>query len=298
MTMDREAAFLELKPMLFSLAYRMLGARADAEDVVQEAYLRWREAADDEIRSPRAYLATVTARLSLDALKSAQRKREVYVGPWLPEPLVGPLGAQSVEMAESLSLAFLHLLESLSPPERIAFLLYEIFEMPYSELASLLETTEANCRQLVTRAKKRIQQKKKRFSVDREQHRNVLEKFLYACASGDPSQLTSLLHQDVVLYSDGGGKVRAALNPIFGAEKVMRFFTGIVKKNALRGYSARLAEVNGEPGAVFYKDGELAQILSLEVGESGQITNIFLIANPDKLPQNAMLKMEKPNNLT
>lgn len=285
MTMDREAAFLELKPMLFSLAYRMLGTRADAEDVVQETYLRWREAADDEIRSPRAYLATVTARLSLDALKSAQRKREVYVGPWLPEPLVGPPEEQPVEMVESLSLAFLHLLESLSPPERIAFLLHEIFEMPYPELAAVLETSEANCRQIVTRAKKHIQQKKRRFSVDREQHRNVLEKFLYACTSGDPSQLTSLLHQDVVLYSDGGGKVRAALNPIFGAERVMRFFAGIVKKNELQGHSARLAKVNGEPGAVLYKGGKLASVVSLELDESGQIINIFLVANPEKLPR-------------
>ncbi|HEX3438528.1 MAG TPA: sigma-70 family RNA polymerase sigma factor [Pseudacidobacterium sp.] len=284
--MDREAAFLELKPMLFSLAYRMLGARADAEDVVQETWLRWREAAEDEIRSPRAYLTTVTARLSLDALKSARRKREVYVGPWLPEPLVEPSGAHSLEVAESLSVAFLHLLESLSPPERIAFLLYEIFEMPYPELASVLETTDANCRQLVTRARKHIQQKKRRFSVDREHHRNVLEKFLYACASGNTAQLTSLLHQDVVLYSDGGGKVRAALNPIFGIDKVIRFFAGVMKKNALHEYSAKPAEVNGEPGAVLYTDGDLTHVLSLELDESGRIVNIFLIANPEKLPEN------------
>jgi len=293
MTMDREAVFLELKPMLFSLAYRMLGTRADAEDVVQETYLRWREAAEDEIRSPRAYLATVAARLSLDSLKSAQRKREVYMGTWLPEPLVGPLGQQSVDMAESLSLAFLHLLESLSPPERVAFLLHEIFEMPYSELAAVLETSEANCRQLVTRAKKHIQQKKRRFTVDREHHRNVLEKFLHACASGDPAQLANLLHQDVVLYSDGGGKVRAALNPIFGMDKVMRFFAGIVKKNALRGYSAELAEVNGGPGAVFYKAGELAQVLDLEVDESGRIINIFLVSNPEKLPHEVGPKLQR-----
>ncbi len=277
--------------MLFSLAYRMLGIRADAEDVVQEAYLRWRDAAEEEIRSPRAYLATITSRLCLDSLKSAQRKREVYVGPWLPEPLVGPLEQLSVDMAESLSLAFLHLLQSLSPPERVAFLLHEIFEMPYSELATVLETSEANCRQLTARARKHIQQKKRRFTVDREQHREIVEKFLYACTSGDPAQLALLLHQDVVLYSDGGGKARTALNPIYGADKVMRFFIGIIRKHALEDYSARLTEVNGEPGAVFYKNGALAQVLGIEVDEAGRIIHIFVVANPDKLSGKTSLQL-------
>lgn len=282
--MDREAVFLEWKPRLFSLAYRILGVRADAEDAVQEAYLRWSSAAVDEVHCPGPYLRTITARLALDMLKSAQRKREVYVGTWLPEPLVMPSDQPSVDMAESLSLAFLHLLQSLTPPERVAFLLRDIFEMPYSDLAVVLDTSEANCRQLVVRAKKHIQQKKKRFSVNREHYRNVLQKFLHACASGDTAQLKVLLHEDVVLYSDGGGKVRAALNPVFGAEKVTRFFAGIVRKHGLDNFSARMVQVNGEPGALIYRNGSLADVITLDMDESGKITNIFLVANPDKLP--------------
>jgi RNA polymerase sigma-70 factor (ECF subfamily) len=154
--MDRETPFLELRPLLFRLAYRMTGTRADAEDTVQEAFLRWQKAANEEIRSPKSWLTTVTARLSLDTLKSASRKREVYVGQWLPEPIVEPVGASAVELAETVSLAFVHLLQSLTPAERLAFLIREIFDAPYAELAAILETTEANCRQLVARAARHI----------------------------------------------------------------------------------------------------------------------------------------------
>lgn len=289
MMTDREAQFLELRPLLFSLAYRMLGARADAEDMVQEAYLRWQEGAENEIRSPRAYLTTIVTRLSLDNLKAARRKREVYVGPWLPEPIVEPLGSHSYEMAESLSLAFLHLLESLSPPERVAFLLREIFEMPYIELASILETTEANCRQLVVRARKQIQQRRQRFAVDKKRHRSVLEKFLTACASGDTSHLMAMLREDVVLYSDGGGKVTAAVNPIFGADRVSRFLVGIEKKGELEGRRATFAEVNGELGVLVYKGDVLSSIVTLQLDEAGHIANIFIVVNPDKLPKTPVM---------
>jgi RNA polymerase sigma-70 factor, ECF subfamily len=282
---DKEAQFLELRPQLFSLAYRMLGTRADAEDAVQEAYLRWQDAAADQVRSAKAYLTTIVARLSLDSLKAAKRKREVYVGPWLPEPLVEPLGARSYEMAESLSLAFVHLLESLSPPERVAFLLREVFEMPYAEIASALETSEENCRQLFARARKSIREQRHRFTVDQKQHRRVLENFVTACASGDPAQLMSLLRQDAVLYSDGGGKVKAALNPIYGAERVARFFAGIVKKGATEGQHPVFAGVNGEPGILVYTEGKLTGILSVQVDENGSIENIFYVSNPDKLPK-------------
>ncbi len=285
MTIDREKQFTELRPVLFSLAYRMLGTRADAEDIVQDAYLRWEAAAEEEVRSPRAYLTTIVARLALDCLKSARRKREVYTGPWLPEPLVEPVGTSLPEMAESLSIAFLHLLESLSPPERAAFLLREIFEMPYSEIAALLEASESNCRQMLVRARKSIQQKRRRFSVDRERHRNILERFMSACASGDLSQLTAVLHQDVVLFTDGGGKVRAALNPIYGASNVARFFAGITKQGHTAGLQASLAEVNGEPGALIYRDGSLVDVLSVELDNDGAIRQIFLVANPEKLPR-------------
>ncbi len=212
--MDREIQFQELQPLLFGLAYRMMGTRADAEDLVQDAYVRWQSAAPDEVRSPKSYLTTVVARLALDRLKAAYRQRETYVGQWLPEPLVEPEGTQTMEMAESLSLAFLHVLESLSPSERVAFLLREVFDADYEEVAAALQTSEANTRQLVARARKRIQDRRPRFPVDRDRHAVVLREFLNACATGDPAQLTAVLAEDVVLYSDGGGKVSAALNPI------------------------------------------------------------------------------------
>lgn len=283
--MDREAEFLELRPQLFRLAYRMMGTRADAEDTVQEAYLRWQRAGDEEVRSPKSYLTTVVARLSLDSLKTAQRKREVYVGPWLPEPIVEPLSERKVEMAESLSLAFLHLLESLSPPERIAFLLREIFDAPYSEVAAALETTEANCRQMVTRARKHIQEHRPRFEVDRERHRGMLADFLKACSTGDASDLMAVLREDVVLHSDGGGRAKAALNPIFGADRVARFFAGLVKKGAVEGVTVRFAEVNGEPGALLYLGGQLTYVVTVEFEEDQKASGIFIVANPEKLPR-------------
>jgi len=263
----------------------MIGTRADAEDTVQEAFIRWQRAAEDDIRSPKSYLTTVVARLSLDTIKTASRNREVYVGSWLPEPIVEPLGAHSVEMAESLSLAFLYLLQSLSPAERLAFILREIFDAPYTELASALETSEANCRQIVARASKHIRENRPRFPLDREKHCGVLKNFLGACASGDPSRLMSLLREDVVLRSDGGGKTAAALNPIFGADRVARFFAGIVKKGVVAGLSVKFALVNGEPGALLYDGEKLTRVITLQLDDSDRIAGIFLVANPDKLPK-------------
>lgn len=282
--MDRETQFLELRPQLFRLAYRMTGTRADAEDAVQEAFIRWQRAADEEVRSPKSYLTTVVARLSLDTLKSSSRQREVYVGPWLPEPIVEPLGERSVEMAESVSLAFLHLLQSLSPAERVAFLLREIFDAPYAELASVLETSEANCRQIVARANKHIRENRPRFPFDRERHSRVLRNFLAASASGDPSQLMTLLREDVVLHSDGGGKSAAALNPIYGADRVARFFAGLVKKGLTADITAEFAEVNGEPGALLYRDQTITTVVTLQLDDDGRIAGVFLVVNPDKLP--------------
>jgi RNA polymerase sigma-70 factor (ECF subfamily) len=230
--MPPENQFEVYRPLLFSLAYRMLGTRADAEDIVQDAYLRWRSASQEEVRAPKSYLTTVVARLSLDSLKSARRKRETYVGEWLPEPLVEPPGSSAVEMAESLSLAFLHILETLSPDERVAFLLREVFEADYAEIAATLDTSEANCRQLITRARKHIHDRRPRFKVDQARQQSVLRQFLIAAQTGDPSQLLPLLSPDVVMHSDGGGKVAATINPIYGADKVSRFFQGIAKKGA------------------------------------------------------------------
>jgi RNA polymerase sigma-70 factor (ECF subfamily) len=281
--MDRETTFEEMRPVLFSLAYRMLGMRSDAEDIVQEAYLRWRSAQVEEVRTPKSYLTTVVARLSLDALKSARRKRETYVGEWLPEPLVEASGSKGVEMAESLSLAFLHLLESLSPDERVAFLLREVFEAEYAEIASALDTSEANCRQIVTRARKHIRERRPRFPVDRERQQQVLKRFLAACETGDPSRLLPLLGPDVVMYSDGGGKAQAAINPIYGADKVSRFFEGVARKGATMGIHAKFVDVNGEPGALLMQGTHTDTVVSIELDEAGLIELIFLVRNPEKL---------------
>jgi RNA polymerase sigma-70 factor (ECF subfamily) len=284
---DRTAQFEELRGSLFLLAYRMLGTRTDAEDVVQDAYLRWLNASDGEIRMPKSYLMTVVSRLSLDALKSAQRKREVYTGPWLPEPLVEPDGVQRLEMAESLSIAFLHVLELLSPAERIAFLLREVFDIPYAELAETLENSEENCRQIVARARKHVHAKRPRFTVDRDQHSQVLREFLAACASGNTGKLSALLRKDAVLYSDGGGKATAALNPISGADRIVRFFAGLAKKGVPGKIRAEFVTVNGQPGALLFEADHLETVVSLALDESNKVADIFLVLNPDKLPNKA-----------
>jgi RNA polymerase sigma-70 factor (ECF subfamily) len=282
---DRESQFQELRPLLFSLAYRMLGMRADAEDVVQEAWLRWQSAAAEDIRSPKAFLTTVVARLSLDALKAAHRKREAYVGPWLPEPLISsrvqPPGTQHVEMAELLSIAFLHVLESLSPAERVVFLLREAFDAGYDEIAATLDTTEANSRQLLVRARKHLEDRRARFRVDRGRHQRMLEQFLAACATGDPAPFADLLSEDVVLYSDGGGKVAAALNPIYGPDRVARFLIGVGKKGGRR-HSVQFTDVNGEPGAVLVAPDGSRTVLAIELNDDGRLSRVFFVVNPEK----------------
>jgi RNA polymerase sigma-70 factor, ECF subfamily len=280
---ERLSQFQELRPLLFSLAYRMLGTRSDAEDVLQESYVRWQSAPAEEIRSPKSYLTTIVARLSLDALKIAHRKREVYVGPWLPEPLVNPDASAPIEMAESLSIAFLHLLEVLSPAERAAFLLHEVFDAGYGEIAAALDTSEANSRQLVSRARIHLRERRPRFVVDRERHQAVLHRFLAACSNGDTTELLTVLKQDVTVYSDGGGKARAALNPIYGADKTVRFILGLNRKWGDEFSGGYPAVVNGEPGFVFTVDGKPASILTLDIDDDERIRAIYYVANPDKL---------------
>jgi RNA polymerase sigma-70 factor, ECF subfamily len=284
-TTDRETQFQELRPRLFGLAYRMLGTRADAEDVVQDAYLRWQTASPDEVRLPKSYLTTVVARLALDGLKAAHRQRETYVGPWLAEPLVEPAGTKPVEMAESLSLAFLHILESLSPAERIGFLLREVFDASYEEVAAALHTSESNSRQIVARARKHIQERRPRFAVDRGRQSAVLREFLAACSTGDSTQLTALLSKDAVLFSDGGGKASAALNPIIGADRVVRFLIGIGRK--IPALSVEFAEVNGGVGALLRDAGRPYSVVALDVTAEGLIASLYLVTNPDKLPRHA-----------
>src|SRR5258708_2932372 len=228
------------------MAYRMLGTRADAEDVLQEGYLRWQKAPLDEVRSAKSYLTAVVARLSLDSLKEAGRKRENYMGTWLAEPMFDPRPHDPVAMAESLLIAFLHVLETLTPAERVAFLLREVFGEEYAVVAEILKTSEPNVRQLVTRAKKHLAERRPRFDVDRARHEAVLRKFVVSCATGDTSALAAILKEDVIAYTDGGGKAKAALNPIYGIDKVTRFLLGVSAKFMTDG-KGEIGEGNGKP---------------------------------------------------
>jgi RNA polymerase sigma-70 factor (ECF subfamily) len=281
--MDRTLEFQQLRPTLFGLAYRMLGTRADAEDVVQDAWLRWEGTPAHEIRNPKAFLTTTVARLSLDALKSAHHRRESYLGNWLPEPLLDPTGTQPIELAESLSLAFLHILESLSPAERAAFLLREVFDTEYEEVAGALETTEANARQLVKRAREHLRDRRPRFPVDREHHRTILREFAAACMTGDPSRVAGLLTENVVAYSDGGGKAPGPINAIAGQDRVSRFLAGVAKKGAA-GLQVQLASVNGQAGLLLSSGSRPVSIVTIDIDEHDRIHSIFIVNNPDKLP--------------
>jgi RNA polymerase sigma-70 factor (ECF subfamily) len=273
--------FTQLRPLLFSIAYRMTGTRADAEDAVQEAFLRWQASDRDAIDSPRAFLTTVISRICLDLLKSAHRKREVYVGSWLPEPIVGP-APEPVELAESLSMAFLHVLESLSPSERVAFLMHDVFDASYSEVADALDTSGANARQLASRAREHLRARRPKARIQRAQHEKLLWAFLQACTNGDEATLLGMLKQDAVLYSDGGGKVRAAINPILGADRIVRFILGLREKG-IGELRAAPAEVNGEPGAAITRNGQPYMIHAIEVVDD-RIQTIFYVVNPEKLP--------------
>lgn len=223
----------------------------------------------------------MVSRLALDSLKEARRKRETYMGTWLPEP-VFPNPPDPVELSESLSIAFLHVLETLSPAERIAFLLREIFGEEYSTVASILETTEANARQLVTRARQHLADRRPRFGVDRARHEAVLRRFVQSCVTGDTSALTEMLKEDVVAYSDGGGKAKAAINPIYGLDKVTRFLLGVSSK-FVTGAEGEITDVNGEPALVLRLPDSLLGVLTLDLDPDARIRGIYYVANPDKL---------------
>lgn len=276
--------FVGLRPLLFSVAYRMLGSATEADDVLQEAYLRWADVASAEVSSPQAYLTTVVVRLCVDQLRSARVRRESYVGTWLPEPVLldpQPDASAAVELADSVSLAFLVLLEELTPVERAAFLLREVFGYPYAELAAMLDRSEISCRQLVSRARRHVAERRTRFDADQERSRELTRRFMAACATGDLAGLLSMLAQDVVVWSDGGGKVQAALRPVFGADKVARLLIGIVRK-VPAGASIREVDINGQPGLVLVSDGVVTGAVVVDVLD-GQVTAVRIVANPDKL---------------
>jgi RNA polymerase sigma-70 factor, ECF subfamily len=275
------AAYEELRPLLFSIAYRMLGSVSEAEDVVQETFLRFHRAVD-EVESPKAYLSTVATRLAIDHLRSARVRREQYVGPWLPEPLL-TAEAEDDEDDETLSLAFLVVLETLSPVERAVFLLRDVFDFGYDEIAAIVERSEDNCRQLAVRARRRVEERRPRFETSREQRDELARRFFEAADAGDTDGLVSLLADDVVLYGDGGGKAPAAPYPIQGRERLSRVLVGFAKQNRRFGLRVRPAQVNGQPGAAMVDaDGAIVYVVGLDVAD-GLVQAVRSIVNPDKL---------------
>ncbi|MEW9547773.1 RNA polymerase sigma-70 factor [Nonomuraea sp. NPDC050783] len=278
---EAEAGFEEHRPMLLGLAYRLLGSMWDAEDVVQEAWLRWQGTDRSQVREPRAFLVTVVSRLALDQLRSARVKREAYTGPWLPEPVAtaeaGPL--DTAELRDTVSFATLHLMERLSPPERAVFVLREAFELPYEQVAEIVGTSVANARQLHRRASVRLAEGRDRFAPSREDHSRLLTRFMAAAAGGDLDALKDLLHEDVVAWNDGGGKVRAALRPVLGRRKVAAFMGGLLDRYDFS--DARLLDVNGE-AAIWTRVAGHRQLIMIDVRD-GRIHDIYAVLNPDKL---------------
>ncbi len=281
----RLATFEQYRPLLFSIAYRMLGSVADAEDILQETFIRWQRTQNDDIRSPRALLVTIVSRLCINQLQSARVQREEYVGHWLPEPIItgadhDPLGM--IKIDESLSMAFLILLERLTPLERAVFLLREVFEYEYAEIAAVLGQSESNCRQVLRRARQHVGAMRPRFKTSEQKKNDLLQRFLTATTSGDMEALVGLLASDVVLRSDGGGKGIAVPNLIQGVDNVARGTLGALQNLLPKNLVHRLAQINGEPGIVSYLDTKPFSVLTIDAGQS-HIRAIYVLTNPEKL---------------
>ncbi len=287
--------FAEQRSVLIAVAYRILGSATDAEDVVQDAWLRWSSVDQAGVDNPRAYLVTVTSRLAIDRLRQARSRREAYVGSWLPEPIsTGPDLAERAELADSVELAMLVVLETLSPLERAVCVLREAFALPFTEIAEVIGRTEATARQLAHRAREHVQQRRPRFDVNRSVRREVTERFLAACVSGDLDALTGLFAEDVRLVSDGGGKAKAPVRVIEGTDKVSRFlgaisypeaaqaFMGSIGAAPAASFSFTVTDVNAGPAVVVSADGRPIVVFSLLVN-AGLIDCVYLMANPEKL---------------
>jgi RNA polymerase sigma-70 factor, ECF subfamily len=277
-------SFLALRPRLFGIAYRMLGTRADAEDVLQDAWLRWSSTDQDVLQSKEAWLVTVVTRLALDRLRASKVEREHYVGNWLPEPIVEVDERTPEAIAEhagDVSIAFLHVLERLGPDERAAFLLREVFDYDYGEIAAMLEKSEPAVRQVVHRASSRLQQEQPRFAVAPETHLRLLEKFVHAARSGDRPAIHALLAEQVTAIGDGGGKVSSVAGGLHGADRVANLYWANQLNYGPR-LEYRIAMVNGEPGLLRYTDGKLESVQAV-VTDGERITTIYVVRNPDKL---------------
>jgi RNA polymerase sigma-70 factor (ECF subfamily) len=279
------ATFDEYRGLLFSIAYRMLGSVADAEDMLQETFLRFQQSPEADLQSPRAYLVTILTRLCLNHLQSARVQREQYVGEWLPEPIVtdarsDPFGLVHVD--QSLSMALLVLLERLTPVERAVFLLREVFDYEYGEIAAMVGQSEVNCRQILRRARQHVSAAESRFDVPEGKQDELMRVFLDAVDAGDPQGVAALLSEDVVLRSDGGGKTPAAPNAVRGAGKVARGMLGGLRRFAPAGLVRRITSINGAPGLINYLDGKPHSVLTIDVA-GGRIQAVYIVNNPDKL---------------
>ena len=285
-----EAQFEEHRPGLARLAYRMLGSLADADDVLQEAYLRWTREPRDGVESPRAYLYAIVTRLCIDLRKQVETRKEHYVGPWLPEPVVEPEDGGEpggrLEAAEAVSLALLVVLESRSPTERAAYLLRRVFDYEYPEIAAILGKSEPNCRQIVHRAEQRVSERRPRFDPPPEEAQRLTGVFLQACTTGDLDGLVRLLADDAVFYSDGGGKVPAARAPVRGGLSIARLFLGLLKKLPA-GAEHRRVRVNGQPGLLTLHEGQPLNVLTFDIAD-GRIRTCFVMRNPEKLARVAV----------
>jgi len=279
------ATFDQYRGLLFSIAYRMLGSVADAEDMLQEAFIRWQQSSEQDIESPRAFLVTIVSRLCINHLQSARAQREQYFGEWLPEPIVtnnasDPFGILKID--ESLSMAFLILLERLTPIERAVFLLREVFEYDYSEVARIVGQSEVNCRQILRRARQHIEAMRPRFEVPERKRTDLFDRFLEAVGTGEMGGLLDLLAKDVVLHSDGGGKGVAVPNEVRGADRVARGILGGLQRFVPRNLVRKLGHINGSPGVINYLEGKPHSVVTLEIRD-GLIREIFIITNPEKL---------------
>lgn len=279
-------AFNEYRPLLLSIAYRMLGSVADAEDLVQDTFIRWQQTCNEAIKSPRAFLVTILSRLCINHLQSARVRREQYVGSWLPEPLMTESTTASPALTspadDSLSMAFLLVLERLSPVERAVFLLREVFDYEYAEISRIVGHKEAACRQILRRARQRVRSTRPRFHVSSQHREDLFQRFQDASSRHDMKALIALLHDDVVLYADGGGKTAAVPRPVRGAANVARFILRAPAKLLPKGLVRRRCNINGQPAIVSYLDGRPHSVFSIEVA-GDRLRNIYIVSNPDKL---------------
>ncbi|MGH3676854.1 MAG: RNA polymerase sigma-70 factor [Mycobacterium sp.] len=283
-----EQTFSDYRKLLFAIAYRLLGSAADAEDVVQDAWFKWSAADRAQVSDPKAYLARIVSNLAMERLRSTRRQRETYVGPWLPEPILTETdAAEDVATAESVSLAMLVVLETLSPLERAVFVLKEVFDFSYAEIADAVDRSESAVRQAAHRARNHIQARRPRFEADRDKKRAVTERFFAATTGGDINELMELLAPDVTLWTDGGGKVRQAMRPIIGAANVARWIEGTIKRPyegvEIADMTAEVVDINGGPGIVMRGAGRIIATLTVDLDADGRIETVHNVANPDKL---------------